>query len=910
MCTLRPTLPVRCLNPAGWLLAAALCLPGVGPPAGAQALDFGEPAALEGGGARAWGPDGRWLLLGTGPLREPGAPAALRRYDAASGRLLASYPGLPGDPADVAVSPDGRRVAAAVGAEVLEWSLEGAPLARHQTDLQQLMTVAYQRGRLVATGRRDPGDHRAASTWSEGPPGPESEGAPLPTPDPLALTVVPVPGGARVVDDRGRPLAALVGLEALEREGVDRGFQRRGATVLRAYAGSDHTALWRLEEGPRFEVQVPSAVQGLSLSPAGDRLLSWGDEALLLWDLDGRWRRALWRGGGRPSAAAWGPGGQLALGREDGALELRDRDGALLHTAAAGGGVTALAFDDRGALAVASADGLLTLWTPGQGAALLASGVASATSLLFSPDGRYLAAAADGALVILDREGTPRLSLALEAAPALRFDERGELWVIEEPAGVRIADPESGAVRSWPLPAEAAARREAFAAITPPRLRPGVRSEDGRVEAALNQGRLEVRLGSLERLLLVDGVRRPAGLLLGPDGALVAHFPERGCAIWDLALGEPRAWLPPLQEPPALLPNGALLGLQQTGELSAWALADGAHITTLGTPLAGWLLSREGGWLATADGQRVRTWDLETLAPLAAVDAPGVQRLEASAGGRWLLVEGREGLALDPRTGRPLPQLEGASPGALELSPDGATLAFARGDRPALMDLATGAVREGTPAPGPLQRLRFSSDGRSLWARVEGRREPAVWSSDGEPLDPALAGPAPWSAASRPPPAATDQAASPDGRWRAWLRADGVLRASGPRQLALAIFSSGNWCLVGGDASARGEDPLGQCQLRRFPSGEATALLGAAWPTLEPDEPAADARSDYPPLAPPRPAGERPAPLRPPPWLPPALALAAFGALRRARGAPPAPAPEAEIAATPAGAPPLDSPTE
>jgi WD40 repeat protein/serine/threonine protein kinase len=365
--------------------------------------------SLEGFGFVAPFPDG-----GSFAVREPDGRLTLR--DAASGRIRRTVSDREPEAAPLAVSRDGRYLAAAAApSRILVWDLAGEAPPRVYADDEirpqhlrfapdgaTLLAVAEGRqvvARDLATGRRQPLCSLNAGclgsfdlTFS-------------PDGRRLALHGYAQPGGTIPT--------AVWRLATGAREAIFPGrhsfqylaFARDGQ---RLFLGGDHdVSVWRIQPSLEFDAfpghrreawAVAVAPDGRSVASGGD------DDTLRIWDpSSGRERTPPMRHPATVSAVAYRPDGRvLATGCFD------DRDGLRLWDAGTGRlvvrlpghshRVRSLAFSPDGRiLASAGADRTIRLWEATTGAALsVLSGHADVVrAVAFAPDGRTLASASN-----------------------------------------------------------------------------------------------------------------------------------------------------------------------------------------------------------------------------------------------------------------------------------------------------------------------------------------------------------------------------------------------------------------------------------------------------------------------------------------------------------------------------------
>jgi WD40 repeat protein len=347
--------------------------------------------------------------------------------------LRAPLTGHTGSVEDVAVSGDGRRVAAGgFDKTVLVWDTAtgrrlGAPLVGHTDELE---SVAFgPDGNTLASG----GNDGTVILWDLN--ARPSLRIPLSGHGQTVWSVAFSPDGRTLVSGSGDQTTILWDVAARRRLAES---LRPGGAFVRSVAvdpdgrtlitgGGDGVVLWDLARRQRLGDLTHAATTAVALSSDGRTLATGGaDGTVGLWDI----------AGGRPLGAApaahrgsvnsvaFSPDARtLASGSEDGTVVLWDvasRRSLGAPVAAPSGGngsaVGGVAFspdDDGRTLAFGGADGTVVLWDVRARRRLdqpLAGHVLPVLSMAFSPDGRMLASGfRDGTVVVWDARQRRRL---------------------------------------------------------------------------------------------------------------------------------------------------------------------------------------------------------------------------------------------------------------------------------------------------------------------------------------------------------------------------------------------------------------------------------------------------------------------------------------------------------------------
>jgi WD40 repeat protein len=339
-------------------------------PAGSHPPTWSKRVALFAVSSVAASPDGQ--LIAIAGASETGHTVQLWKADGSSVATLDEGEGGASAASCVAWSPDSSLLAAGYRTgEVRLWDRDGNVVRLYQGTDPVLSLAWSPDGALLATGAiRFP----AQAAASETPGTAESAAAGTPSPLPSASGgQTPLPGVIRI--------------------------WRRDGTLARTL-------------GTRF---TGGKFLNLEWSPDGSRLAA-GAVDYLVWGADGTLLGEPRAGGSPAWAMAWSPyGDSLAIGDENGTVEVVgiDGDSRSKHTFA--GGVNALAYSPDGAsLAVGQASTITvvqaqnvqdTVWTAGSAAA----------RAIWSPDGRALLVATPDGLETVGPDGN--VSTALGSCP-------------------------------------------------------------------------------------------------------------------------------------------------------------------------------------------------------------------------------------------------------------------------------------------------------------------------------------------------------------------------------------------------------------------------------------------------------------------------------------------------------------
>lgn len=572
---------------------------------------------------------------------------------------------------DVAVSPDGRRLATSGSDGVVKvWNAATLRLERAiEAHARAASAVAFSPdGRLVASASSD----GTARVWDA------ATGAALARMDGVSRGIAALawrPDGAELVTtgwDRSSERGVWGTVRVWSREGV----------LVRA-----------LEHGEKPIVTA-------AFSPDGTRFYAgtWDDD-VAAWDAAtwGAPRRLL---PPKPSAnaavqgiAVRPDGGRLAMGAKDGTLRVWDTaDARLLHTLVGQAEGQAHWVNDAawladGRLAAAGNDLTVRLWDAeaGRPIAVWHGHTGSVTSIAASPDGRRLyTGGGDGTLRAWDLD-------ALDPARWTWRPGAHTYGLAFSPDGTRVASTGwGGEIRVW----EAATGREV--ARWAGHRQSGVRvawSPDGRWLATTgNDARVVLwdAASGRRQAVLVETKGQVASVAFSPDGALVAAPAGPGeVRVLHVPAGTPRATL-------------------KDGERGVWHVAWSPDGTTLAAS-------------GVEDGATV-LWDWRQARVRARLDHGRSRVVAAWQPGGAVLATGSSGRRVtlwDAATGGKLRECVGHTEAvdAVVFSPDGARLATGGSDNTLrLWDPATCAGVLTLPFASTVYELSWSPDGSRLLA--------------------------------------------------------------------------------------------------------------------------------------------------------------------------------------------------
>ncbi|SDC76950.1 WD40 repeat [Geodermatophilus telluris] len=340
----------------------------------------------------------------------------LRLWDVASGQEVLSVPVDDQALYDLALSPDGTRIAAArEDGAVSLLSTDGVELAVLRGHVDQAFTVGFRNG-------AEPGGEVLASAGQDGT---------VRTWDTRVGTAVRAPVTAAAYSPDGRLVVT-------------------GGTDGRVRVWSSAS----LE--PQLEVPAHEGRCWAVFSADGEDVWTWGEDGLVtrVSASDGREEWRLEPGRGEVwSASVDEAGTRIAVGNQDGTVQVVDvADGASQDLVGHAGAVYAVALSPDGRHVLSGDEnGELRLWelgTGGRDVRVLSGHSGAVTAVAYSPDGRVFASAgADGAVRVWTATGEP--------AAVLRGHQGTAESVRFTPDGGRVVS--TGAdrvVRVWDVPSE------------------------------------------------------------------------------------------------------------------------------------------------------------------------------------------------------------------------------------------------------------------------------------------------------------------------------------------------------------------------------------------------------------------------------------------------------------------------
>ncbi|MBP7828723.1 MAG: protein kinase [Kiritimatiellae bacterium] len=226
-------------------------------------------------------------------------------------------------------------------------------------------------------------------------------------------------------------------------------------------------------------------------------------------------------------------------------------------------------------------------------------------------------------------------------------------------------------------------------------------------------------------------------------------------------------------------PDGRRLALgSREGELMLWDLEarqELGYLPPANVPISHLVYDPRGGFLYSADHDRVRKWAADSLALVDSVTASQpIKSLAVSPDGQWLLVGCIQGAWLystKTMQAKPRPLLSASGwVRAVDFSPDGRLMLAAGAHRCAVFEVETGErLAEVGGHPDSIWRARFNPDSGSF-ATVSYDGSLRLWGADGQSLSPLLMIPLTHLQGSE------TLAYSPDGRWVAAGAGDGTVR--------------------------------------------------------------------------------------------------------------------------------------
>ncbi len=202
---------------------------------------------------------------------------------------------------------------------------------------------------------------------------------------------------------------------------------------------------------------------------------------------------------------------------------------------------------------------------------------------------------------------------------------------------------------------------------------------------------------SKELLKLQGHMHKPTGLAFSTDGkwlASIAEFPDSKARIWDARSGEAllqidfdqgEAWSVIFSPDPKVLVTGHF------GWICLWSAETGKKLNQLKTavvPVGSLSYSADGKLLAAAGGGNViQMWDMPAGKERLRIDTEGANTVSLSPSGKLVAVASSDAVQVwSVATGKELLKLDGRR--LVAFSPDGKSLAFAKGNEVVIRELS------------------------------------------------------------------------------------------------------------------------------------------------------------------------------------------------------------------------------
>jgi WD40 repeat protein len=517
-------------------------------------------------------------------------------------------------------SPDGRRVAASVGTEVIIWDVGGGQeLQRFSSHSDTVLDVAF-------------------------------------SPDGASLAGAGRDGKVFIWDAQNGAERLVIALEDTEINTID--YSPDGSLIA---AGADDATVYVWDATTGEEVFLLEGhlygINEVAFSPEGDYLASASvDLSVRLWDVEDGAPLDVLRGhASSVETVDWSADGRmLATTSQDGTARLWAlSDGRqIVSLAGHNNGLSGAIFSpDNATLTTASLDGSLRRWdlsfAPEDGAYQVA----------YSSGGTTLATAGTAGVHLWEaRTGKLMLSIPSDVEiSAIAYAPNGNRLAMADTDGlIQIVDTESGEALATMEGHEGLVSRLAW-------------SPDGTTVASASfdgSARLWNAEEGSEQLVFGEHTVEVSAISFSPDGTLVASSDQDGTIkIWEVASGNERLSLT-LTFGEVIFgldwsPDGAYLAAaDEGGELALWQTSDGKELMRRGvgegvTDLA---YSPDGTTIVIGGRDRVaRLWDAATLQPRQDLPHPSeVSSLSLSPDGLFLATGSIDGQArifpLDQRT--------------------------------------------------------------------------------------------------------------------------------------------------------------------------------------------------------------------------------------------------------------------